>query len=93
MRHKVNDLLRKGMIQKSISAYRVPIMLVAYIDRIKPFLREHQTDFYEAIRKEKNAKTVCTFYRLTIDYRLLNKVTIHDAHPLQLVNDILDIFY
>jgi hypothetical protein len=25
MRHKVNDLLRKGMIQKSISAYRAPI--------------------------------------------------------------------
>jgi hypothetical protein len=42
---------------------------------------------------EENAKNVCTFYRLTVDYRLLNKVTVHATHPLQLVNDILDNFY
>jgi hypothetical protein len=83
MRQKVNDLLRKGMIQKYISAYRAPIMLVPYIDRIKPFLRCHQ----------KGGQR--TFYRLTIDYRLLNEVIVHDhdAHPLQLVNDILDNIY
>jgi hypothetical protein len=28
-------------------------------------------------QEEENAKTVCTFYRLTIDYRLLNKVTVY----------------
>jgi hypothetical protein len=61
MRHKVNDLLRKRMIQNSISTYRATIMLVPYVDFIKPFLREHQTDFYEAIKKEEDAKTLALF--------------------------------
>jgi hypothetical protein len=70
-----------------------PIILVPNFDRIMPFLREHQTDFYEAIKKE-GGESQDYLHFLSTHYRLPNTKTKSLSMPsLQLVNDILDNFY
>jgi hypothetical protein len=93
MKFKCNELIRKNYVQPSTSAYRANVMLVQHADKVKAFLDKHGENAAEALMDPALADIICGFYRLTIDYRLLNKETIPDRHPLPRVLDILESFW
>jgi hypothetical protein len=68
-------------------------MLVPYVDRIKAFLDQHQEHAADRMNSPLFAHVVSRFYRLTIDMRLLNQITVDDQHPLPKLMDVIDRFY
>jgi hypothetical protein len=87
------ELVRTNKCRRSTSAYRNPIQLVPYMERIKDFLDKHGEKSVELMDDPAYAKIVSKFYRMTIDMRLLNIITEADLHPLPRVADCLDRFY
>ena len=71
LKHKINDLKRKGFIEPSTSSFRNPIILVAYPERTNAFIKKHGDKAYEEMEKEENAEEVCAFFRFCMDLRLL----------------------
>ena len=87
---KTEELVVKGYCERSESSYRAPIMLVVKKTYLEDFMKEHGESFFEKLHDPAYAKEVGTFYRLTIDLRMLNAVTTLDGHPLPLQTDILN---
>ena len=85
-------LLKKGQAEPSESAYRAPVMLVVYKDRVRGFLEKHGNDALKAMYDPEYREIVADFYRLTINLKMLNSVTIPDSHSMPLCRDILDEF-
>ena len=79
---KTRIMLRLGQIEESESPYRAPVSLVQYPDRVKAFMEKHGENALTAMKDTQHEAEVATFYRLTIDLRLLNAATIADKHPL-----------
>jgi len=65
-------------------------MLVVKKTFLKDFMKEHGDAFFEKLHDEKYLDIVGQFYRLTIDLRQLNAITILDGHPLPSITSILD---
>ena len=85
------ELVNTKKCRYSYSEYRNLITLVPYVDRIKAFLeQEHAAD---RMNSPLFAHVVSRFYRLTIDMRLLNQITLDDQHPLPKLMDVIDRFY
>jgi len=87
---KTRTLVKLGQIEESTSPYRAPISLVQYPDRVKAFMEKHGERAMEALKEPENEAEVATFYRLTIDLRLLNNETVADKHPLPRTNDVIN---
>jgi hypothetical protein len=65
-------------------------MLVVKKTFLKDFMRLHGDNFYEKLHDDAYKSEVGQFYRLTIDLRLLNAITVLDGHPLPNIQDILN---
>ncbi|NBO94055.1 MAG: RNA-directed DNA polymerase, partial [Planctomycetia bacterium] len=87
---KTAELIVKKYCERSDSPYRAPIMLVVKKTFLKDFMKEHGDAFFEKLHDEKYLDIVGQFYRLTIDLRQLNAITILDGHPLPSITSILD---
>ena len=87
---KTRIMVRSGKIEESCSPYRAPLVLVQYPDRVKDFISRHPDNSVEAMQDPKNEAEVATFFRLTVDMRLLNAETIADKHPLPRIMDVID---
>ena len=66
----------QGIIEPSHSAYRAPLVLVQYIDRVRAFTDRFGADSVRAMRDPQYKDLVAAFYRMTVDLRLLNSVTV-----------------
>jgi len=89
LRIKQALLIKHGMVERSESGYRAPLLLVQYVDRVKDFLAKHGDKSMEAMSDPVNAHIVADFYRLTVNLKLLNAVTIPDAHPMPVCADVI----
>ena len=87
---KQAELLRTHKVQESNSAYRAPLVLVQYVDRVRAFFEKHGDDARRAIQLPENADIVGTFFRMTQDLRLLNEKTRRDEHPMPRVMNVID---
>ena len=87
---KTEELITKGYCERSDSAYRAPIMLVVKKTFLKDFMRLHGDSFFEKLHDDTYKTEIGQFYRLTIDLRLLNAITVLDGHPLPNIQDILN---
>ena len=65
-------------------------MLVEYPDRIRTFIEKHGTQADAAMLDPANEDEVAAFYRLTVDLRPVNEVTVPDMFPLPRLLDLLD---
>ena len=89
---KCKKLEGQEIIELSESAYRAPLMLVQYVDRVKDFMKRFGDKAIEAMDNPEYADLVAAFYRLTVDLRLLNALTVPDRQPMPRISDVLDSF-
>ena len=57
-------------------------MLVVYKDRVRSFLDKHGNDALKAMYDTEYKEVVADFYRLTINLKMLNSVTVPDSQPM-----------
>ena len=89
---KTPRLIKNKIVEDSESPYRSPILLVEYIDRIRAFMSKHGDNATKAMQDPACADMIAGFYRLCVDLRLVNQVTVSDAHPMPKVIDVLNEF-
>ena len=65
-------------------------MLVVKKTFLKDFMQLHGDSFFEKLHDDAYKTEIGQFYRLTIDLRLLNAITVLDGHPLPNIQDILN---
>ena len=70
---KTRIMIRLGQIEESESPYRAPVSLVQYPERVKAFMEKHGENAMTAMKDTRHEAEVATFYRLTIDLRLLKR--------------------
>ena len=87
---KCRVLERTNKIEESCSPYRAPLVLVQYPERVKAFMSKHPDNGLEAMKDRANEAEVATFYRMTVDMRLLNAATITDKHPMPRAIDVIN---
>ena len=83
-------LTKIGQIEESRSPFRAPVSLVQYADRVKAFMEKHGDKAMEESANPENEAEVATFYRLTLDLRLLNNIMIADVHPMPQTADVIN---
>ena len=59
-------------------------MLVLYKDRVRGFLEKHGNDALKAMYDPEYRNIVADFYRLTINLKMLNSVTVANSQPMLL---------
>ena len=87
---RVRKMVRQGKLQPSKSPISLGIVLVEYPDRIRTFIEQHGTQADAAMLDPANEDEVAAFYRLTVDLRPVNEVTVPDMFPLPRLLDLLD---
>ena len=92
LRVKQELMMQYGQIEPSESAYKAPLMLVQYKKRVKKFLDTHGDNALSMMSDPQFSQTVSEFYRLTVNLKMLNAVTVADAQPMPLCKDVLDEF-
>ena len=85
-------MCEQGIIELSESGYRAPLVLVQYVERVRAFMTRFGDDAVRAMKDPQYKLLVAAFYRLTVDLRLLNSVTVPDAQPMPRIEDILNSF-
>jgi hypothetical protein len=88
---KLRVLERKGMITKSTSEWCAGVMLVPYTERIRASIQRWGSQARQEMLEEKNEEEVGTWFRLTIDYRMLNAKTVKDLQPIGRVDDEINL--
>jgi hypothetical protein len=92
LRVKQELLIKYGQIEPSESAYKAPLMLVQYKQRVRDYLEKHGENALSMINDPALSKIVADFYRLTVNLKMLNSVTVADSQPMPLCIDIIDEF-
>ena len=92
LRVKTPRLIRSKILEMSESPYRAPLLLVEYVDRVREFMAKHGDNATQAMMDPACEDMIAGFYRLCVDLRLLNAVTVSDAHPMPKVIDIFNEF-
>ena len=87
---RVRRMMRQGQLQPSKSPISLGIVLVEYPDRIRKFISEHGESADAARLDPQHESEVAAFYRLTVDLRPVNEVTVPDMFPLPRLLDLLD---
>ena len=87
---RVRKMMRQGKLQPSKSPISLGMVLVEYPERIRRFIEKHGVNADAAMMDPIHEDEVASFYRLTVDLRPVNEVTIPDMFPLPRLLDLLD---
>jgi hypothetical protein len=87
---ETKELIMQGKLEKSTGDYASSVVLVPYEDRIRQFMDRWGSRANEMMWLPEHEKEVATFYRCTVDYRLLNLKSKSDVFPLPRINDLLN---
>ena len=90
MHWRLKQLVGRGIIQISKSAYNSPPICVPYAANIAAFMEKHGDDAMEKIWQEEYKDDVLKFFRLVNDFRNLNEKTKLERWPLPYIVDLLD---
>ena len=89
LRAKVAHMYKTKKLQESKSPWNNPVMCVPKTEEITAFYKDFGLGAFDALWDPANAERVATLYRLTGDYRLLNRDTIYEVFPLPLIQTML----
>jgi hypothetical protein len=90
LRAKTGVMQRVGQLEESKSAWCSPVLLVPYPDRIQAFITQWGEEAPRAMMQEEQWDVVKTFFRLTGDFRELNRRTVLSIYPMPRIDALLD---